>query len=389
MVWVAGGALAAVLLGALTLLAVVLYNGLGVFWPARVERCSSPTARTSWAGGWKASSDPQRGAAGPLQDGQSRVRPRAARFSLGHGKRRCRDASIPRHAVVLERLENGDFYGVLQDLKTPGLGSSGKRRPGRELQQALRAIAVQRAEKLDPLLEQIAAVTEQRAERLRLAQTQGSLSQAAGRSPQTAAMRTAIALLEAELKEVGRRGRRAASRKRAARRRSHGSWKRSLRQNVAVFQRQPGDRSGRSPLIDIVRAYHPNAMGLPAQSRALPGEGLGVALHAAPRVEHGRRRASGNLRHGDADHPDGPVQLSPGSAGRRLSRRICPGRRARPPGADRREQPGRHPLDRLRHLRGAVSSSIILGWHIDHSLVSPTNFPRDRSSAPAACCGPR
>ncbi len=37
MVWVAGGALAAVLLGAFVLLSVVLVNGLGYFWPARLE----------------------------------------------------------------------------------------------------------------------------------------------------------------------------------------------------------------------------------------------------------------------------------------------------------------------------------------------------------------
>ena len=37
MIWVAGGTLAAILLGAITLLVVLLANGLSYFWPSRLE----------------------------------------------------------------------------------------------------------------------------------------------------------------------------------------------------------------------------------------------------------------------------------------------------------------------------------------------------------------
>ena len=104
-------------------------------------------------------------------------------------------------------------------------------------------------------------------------------------------------------------------------------------------------------LADMVRFYQPNAMGLAAKMSALCGQGVGIARRGAARIEHRRRPVPGHLRHRDADLPDGDGLLSLGRAGRHLSGRIRPGRRAGAPGADRREQSGRHPLDRLRHLR--------------------------------------
>ena len=130
MVWVAGGALAAVLLGALTLLAVVLVNGLGVFWPAGVER-GAACRRHSLPG--PAAGQPDRS-----DNGRSRSASRrpiasstpSGRIFVGSWKATIAGRDYPRDVVVLERQANGDFYGVLQDLKTPGLELPRKQRPG-------------------------------------------------------------------------------------------------------------------------------------------------------------------------------------------------------------------------------------------------------------------
>ncbi len=257
MVWVAGGALAAVLLSALTLLAVVLFNGLGVFWPARVELVQLADGTRFLGRRLERDTDPQRGAEVRFKTANREFDPQRQdfRWVLESDLVAC---ECPRDVVVLERQANGDFYGVLQDLKTPGLELSANSDPAARLPQALRAIAAERAERLDPLLAQIAAVTDQRGQ-LELAQLKATYrkQQAEARIPHDA---EAIAALERQLKETaaeaaalqGQSERLVADRT---------ATEAKLRKNLAVFRDGQGtDRS--IALIDIIRAYHPNAMGL-------------------------------------------------------------------------------------------------------------------------------
>ena len=257
MVWVTGGALAAVLLGALTLLAVVLYNGLGVFWPARVERVMLTNGTHFLGRRLDSHIDPQRGAEVRFKTANREFDPQRQDFRWVM-KSDVAESDYPRDVLVLERQANGEFYGVLQDLKTPGLDLPQMRDPAQRLQEALRAIAVQRAEKLDPLLEQIGAVTEQRRE-VELAQLKATYrkQQAEAHTPPPA---ETIALLENQLQELAAEA--AALQTQSERLvADRAASEAKLRANVAVFRDSQGiERS--VPLVDIVRAYSPNAMGL-------------------------------------------------------------------------------------------------------------------------------
>jgi len=257
MVWVSGGALAAVLLAALTMLCVVLYNGLGVFWPSRVERVQLAEGTGFLGMRFDSHTDPQRGA---------QVRFKTANRELDAQRQDFRwvmqsdvvSVEYPDDVVVLERQANGDFYGVLLGLRAPGLELPENGDPAKRLQRALRAIAVQRAERLDPLLDRISAVTDER-NRVEVAQLKIAYrkQQAEARTPPDA---NAIELLDGQLKEFGAeaaslqgQSERLVSERTAA--------EAKLRENVAVFHDGQGiERT--IALIDVVRAFQPNAMGV-------------------------------------------------------------------------------------------------------------------------------
>ena len=76
-----------------------------------------------------------------------------------------------------------------------------------------------------------------------------------------------------------------------------------------------------------------------------------------------------------------------GRAGRHLSGRIRQGRLAGATGADRREQPGRHPLDRLRHLRPGVLRVRRRRHCWTGGSIRSGSPPTRWSSAPAGCSG--
>jgi len=260
MVWVAGGALAAVLLSALTLLSVVLYNGLGVFWPARVEQVQLAGGGHLLGQRLETQSDPLRGA-------QVRFKTANREFDAARQdfrwvvKSEIEKTEYPANAVVLERLANGDFYGTLAGLKTPGLQLSGTGELTEKLQQALRAITVERAQRLDPLLDRISAVTVNRRTtemaqmkaRYRKQQAESSIP------PDT----NAVEHLDVELKELDAEAAalQADSERLVA---DRTALEAVMRQNVALFSDGQGTQRT-IPLIDIVRAYTPNAMSLPAK----------------------------------------------------------------------------------------------------------------------------
>ena len=161
----------------------------------------------------------------------------------------------------------------------------------------------------------------------------------------------------------------------------------ALRRNVAVFADGQG-RPRTVALADVVRAYQPNAMGLAAKVGHYLAK-IWELLTAKPRESN----TEGGLFppiFGTVmlDLPHGDKLLSPGRAGGHLPGRIRPRGHAGAPGAHRREQPRRHPLDRLWDLRPGVfrlrrrqaagrRGSIRSGWR--------RAAPR---SAPAASSGP-
>ncbi len=117
MVWLSAAALSITLLTAITLMIVIMVNGLGVFWPGELHvlqlkdgsRLAGKLIRTE-----------------PTVDhtGLRRQYKIANRDMYGLDFRWLDEAQIvaetvPTSLLVLERIEHGDFYGELQRLKTP------------------------------------------------------------------------------------------------------------------------------------------------------------------------------------------------------------------------------------------------------------------------------
>ncbi len=129
--------------------------------------------------------------------------------------------------------------------------------------------------------------------------------------------------------------------------------------------------------------------GVGRQSVALSRQDLGVALGQPAGVEHRGRAVSGHLRHRDADLPDGRFVLSRwGCWPAVYLGEYAKDGLAGAAGAHRGEQPGRHPVDRLRHFRPGV----LRLWHgrMARPLVVSRNAstPASPPSAPAASSGP-
>lgn len=257
MVWVTGGALSAVLLGALTLLGVVLYNGAGVFWPARVERVLLAQGSQFLGQRIETQIDPQRGTQVRFKTANREFDPERQDFRWVM-QSELAASDYPQDVVVLERQANGDFYGVLQSLKTPGLELPEISDPALRLQQALRAIAGERRKLLDPLLDRISAVTDAR-NRVEISQRKVAYrkQQAEARTPPDA---EALALLDGQLQELKTE---AASLEGDSERlvADRTATEAKLRENIAVFHDGQGIQRSVA-LLDVVRAWYPNAMGL-------------------------------------------------------------------------------------------------------------------------------
>ncbi len=242
MVWVAGGALAAVLLGALTLLAVVLYNGLGVFWPAAVEQVQLANGTRFLGRRLDSHTDPQRGAEVRFKTANREFDPQRQDFRwvlesdlAGH--------EYPPDAMVLERQANGEFYGRLARPEDARAGDSGNQRPGP-------TVAAGPAGNCRPARRKTRSLAgadrrrDRRAQGDRTRATQGRLPQAAGRRPHPA--RCGIRCLAGKPTPGTRhRGGGAAKTERTAGRRAYGSRSEVAGKRCGL-SRRPGGANGPS-----------------------------------------------------------------------------------------------------------------------------------------------
>jgi phosphate transport system permease protein len=254
MVWVAGGTLAAILLGALVLLLVVLVNGLSYFWPAPLEELQL-TDGTRLLGrrtaniGAKSQSDtfPFRTANKGFDKDTQAIR-RVKRDEVV-------SSTFPLDAVAVERVENSDFYGTLVGFQLPELGNPAVTDPFARLQSAIRAVARQRTDELDPLLAEISAVSARR-ENLRDAQLK--LEFAKQSTPdlapdRTAALQGQINQLQGQLAELDADSKQLVAERLKVEAR--------LRANVALMH-DSQNNVRQIALVDIIRVYQPNSMGL-------------------------------------------------------------------------------------------------------------------------------
>jgi phosphate transport system permease protein len=240
-IWLTGAALAATLLMAVTLIVVVMVNGLGVFWPARV-------------------------AVATLKDGGSVMGEIVKREAVygGEGERlqfkvgnrelygldfRWVDESAierityPDEAVVLERMEYGNFYGTLTALSGDD-ASAGKGSLPSRLRQALQDVDKENA-RIKDLNEEVAGLAF-KMERLRRKIAKRLYRGLAADSPKVLALQKDQARLNEDFQHlVSRQAQMVAG----------------LRGSTATFADVEGAERV-IPLVDIVRFYRPNSMSV-------------------------------------------------------------------------------------------------------------------------------
>jgi phosphate transport system permease protein len=256
MVWATGAALSLVLLLVAILLTVVVVNGMGVFWPARVAEIT--LANGSHVLGERVASqvNPDTGVTSlQFKTGNRDLDPQRQDFHW-YDQAAIRRLDYPARVVVLERLQNGNLYGYLDRLTTPGVVLPAGGSLEERFAQALAEVRRKSAEELDPVARQLYALSRQIADirdatfRLDYRRKQlGATSPDAARRARGDARREQ---LEAESREVNRQSEQlvAEQRQREA----------ALRANVAVLTTAAG-QTQRVPLLEVVRWYCPNAMG--------------------------------------------------------------------------------------------------------------------------------
>lgn len=138
LVMVTGAALAVILVMTMTLVAVVLVNGLGYFWPRELVQFKLSDGTVALGQVMASEKNPLTGA------GQFQLKV-SNRDIYGQDfrwieKRDIISRSVPKDAVLLERREHGNYIGFLKGLDTGGLGFTATPRPIENLERALAAV---------------------------------------------------------------------------------------------------------------------------------------------------------------------------------------------------------------------------------------------------------
>ncbi len=232
------------------LLAVVLMNGLGVFWPSAV-------AQVTLADGSRLLGERIHSQTNPD------TRQRSTQFKTGNREQdsarqdfrwvpdsTIRAVAYPPEVCVLERSENGNFYGFLQRVEGPDVGGPSEASPSAQLSTALDAVRRKSAAEIAPLAAELLALGSQ------LQETQEEVLHL--RYRRAANSDEQIAALQARGQQLKQQSDRlvAQQQQRLA----------QLRRDVGVFRTAAG-RDVPVALVDIVRCYRPNAMGWLAKCR--------------------------------------------------------------------------------------------------------------------------
>ncbi len=259
-VWATGVGLAATLLLIGLLLLVVLWNGLGVFWP-------DPLALIELSDGQKLLAKQVQSEVDP-RTGTRRLKFKTANREEGPAfhwvdEGAIRHRSYPAEAFVLERTANLDYHGFLDELVAPGLDVPAEGPPAARLAAALEAADALRRSQVEPLKQEEQAIARQlNTVKYQLLDTNYRLKQLRQQSQESSDQYRALEerrrQLEARETELKKQAFDLAQQR--ARREAQ------LRANVAVFHNAAGLKK-EIALVDIVRFYCPNQMGFFAKSR--------------------------------------------------------------------------------------------------------------------------
>lgn len=257
------------------LLVVVMVNGLGVFWPAKV-------AEVTLADGSKLLGQMVRREVNPDTDQWS------IQFKTGNREQdpqrqdfrwikeeAIRTSVHPAKIYVLERVENGDFYGYVKGVAGPNLAPSSEVPLADSLSKALESIRRKSTEEIAPIAAELYTLSNQlqeaRGKLLRLHYRRDRL--AGGLARRGDDWDGQIAELQASNQHIKGQSDRLVSQQQ--------QQLADLRRNVVIMTNAAGKETPIA-LADIVRFYNPNAMGFLTKCRHYLSK-VGELLWANPR----------------------------------------------------------------------------------------------------------
>lgn len=241
-VWGTAAALSITLLMVLTLIVVVMVNGLGYFWP-------SDTALVTMKDGSRFLGEISAREKATSAHG-SRIQIKVGNRDIyGHDFQWVDESGIasiayPEDAVVLERTERGNFYGFLKSLSLNGLGIKDGGSTWERFLSA-RASVAESTKKLKELEKRMSRINSE-TERLRLKALKLSHADAAANAGQIDTLNKKRENLLSEFDTLLNRFNAESS---------------ELHKHTAIFTDAAGEEK-EIALTDIVRSYRPNTMGI-------------------------------------------------------------------------------------------------------------------------------
>jgi phosphate transport system permease protein len=260
-VWLSGAGLAATLTLTITLLAVVLWNGLGVFWPSAV-------AQVELADGGKLLGEEVERETNH-ETGEESVKYHVGNMEDGSAFRwiktkNIREITYPKNAFVLERTANLNSIGLFSKLDAPDFEVPEKGSESGRLSAAIRAVKEYYAREIAPLDSRQAAIGREMKNHLkyRIVQLEYDRKQLVSQGVSTDS--ASVVAIADKLKNLHERNSELV--KESDRINAEKTEKvKKLDRNVLVLV----DAAGREkpiPLTHIVRFTQPNAMGFFAKA---------------------------------------------------------------------------------------------------------------------------
>lgn len=258
LVWATGGTLTFVLLATALLIGVVLFNGLGVFWPSAVAEITLTDGTKLF--GQRVQEDTH------AETGAVSIQFKTANRELDPQRLDFRwipvdsiqELTYPADVTVLERMENGVFFGVVERVETADLEVSVETPVFDRLEAATAAFHRKRAQYVAPLVAEIKSLNGElqsiQNALLKTRYRRKKMTDAAeGSTPEVMELDSQLAGLEVRETELKAGADELANEQRTI--------EADLRQAQAVLK-LPTQQTHTVALADIVRAWQPNSMGV-------------------------------------------------------------------------------------------------------------------------------
>jgi phosphate transport system permease protein len=258
LVWATGGTLTFVLLATALLIGVVLINGLGVFWPSAVAEITLTDGTKLYGQRVQEDSHAETGAVSvQFKTANREIDPQRQDFRW-IPLDSIQELSYPTGVLVLERMENGNFFGVLERIETTGLDVSVEDPLFDRLEAALAAFQRRRSQQVEPLIAEIRSLNGElqsiQNALLKVRYRRKRVTEAAeGLTPDVSELDAQMARLEKRETELKARSDELANEQRTI--------EAELRQAQAILK-LPSQQTHSVALADIVRAWQPNDMGI-------------------------------------------------------------------------------------------------------------------------------